>query len=53
MNTDNIKKVLMVDDDAAIRMITEITLSQVGKWQVVVADCGKNALEVAARENQI
>jgi CheY-like chemotaxis protein len=50
MIPEDIKKILMVDDDAAIRQVTEISLSNVGKWQVVIADSGQSALEVAARE---
>jgi len=50
MKAENIKKILLIDDDAIIRKLTEISLSRVGKWQVVTADSGQSALEVAARE---
>ena len=38
------KKLLMVDDDATIRRIAEISLSRIGKWEVVTADSGFKAL---------
>jgi CheY-like chemotaxis protein/HPt (histidine-containing phosphotransfer) domain-containing protein len=43
-----IETVLIVDDDASIRCIAEISLAEVGKWQVILADSGKKALEVLA-----
>lgn len=42
----NIEKVLIVDDDPAIRRVAEISLSRVGKWKVLAADSGQKALEV-------
>ena len=41
-----IERVLMVDDDPAIRKIGEICLSRVGHWQVMMACSGSEALEV-------
>ncbi len=41
-----IEKVLMVDDDAAIRKVAEVSLSRVGHWDVVLADSGKKAIEI-------
>lgn len=41
-----IKKVLMVDDDAPIRRVTEISLTRVGKWNVHITDSGAKALEL-------
>lgn len=46
-----IEKILMVDDDAAIRKIGQLSLSKVGKWQVVMAESGMEALEVALHAN--
>jgi two-component system, OmpR family, response regulator len=46
----NIETVLLVDDDPSIRCIAEISLAQVGKWQVSLADSGKTALEVLRSE---
>jgi two-component system OmpR family response regulator len=46
----NIKSVLLVDDDPAIRMVTEICLAKVGNWNVSLADCGPAGLEIALRE---
>ncbi len=39
-----IRKVLLVDDDAAIRKVAEITLRKIGKWEVLVAESGAMAL---------
>ncbi len=46
----NIQKVLLVDDDANIRIIAEITLADIGNWQVVLADSGVSAIEAAKQE---
>lgn len=45
-----IEKVLLIDDDPSIRKIAGISLSRVGKWQVVVAASGVEALEMVSRE---
>lgn len=42
----NIRRVLLVDDDAAIRRITEITLSRIAKWEVLATESGQNALQL-------
>jgi CheY-like chemotaxis protein len=44
----NIKRVLVVDDDPAIRKVAEISLMRVGKWEVLAADSGARALEVVS-----
>ena len=41
----------MVDDDAAIRKIGQLSLSKVGKWQVIMAESGAQGLELAIAEN--
>jgi CheY-like chemotaxis protein len=46
----NIKKVLLVDDDPAIRCIAEISLADVGGWEVSLAASGKAALDVLLTE---
>ncbi len=46
----DIEKVMLVDDDANIRIIAEIALADVGNWQVVLADSGASAIETAQRE---
>lgn len=46
----NIQKVMLVDDDTNIRIIAEITLADIGNWQVVLADSGTSAIETAKRE---
>ncbi|WP_028474440.1 response regulator [Nocardioides alkalitolerans] len=38
---------LVVDDDEDIRAITELALARVGGWEVVTADRGARALEIA------
>ncbi len=50
MKVTDIKKVLLVDDDEAIRIICRLTLSTVGNWQVVETASGQEALEKAASE---
>jgi len=45
-----IKKVLMADDDADIRKICNLSLSAVGKWQVVLAATGAEAVIKAKEE---
>lgn len=45
-----IRKVMMVDDEPHIRRIGELSLRGVGKWQVVLAGSGKEAVELARRE---
>ncbi|HEY9791828.1 MAG TPA: response regulator [Candidatus Obscuribacterales bacterium] len=44
-----IKRILVVDDDPAIRKVAEISLSRVGKWEVLAADSGTQALEVVCQ----
>jgi two-component system, OmpR family, response regulator len=41
-----INRILMVDDDPTIRMIGEISLSQMGGWDVALAPSGQQALEL-------
>jgi two-component system OmpR family response regulator len=45
-----LRKVLVVDDEADIRLIAEISLSSLGGWHVLQAASGPEALELAARE---
>ena len=40
-----IKRVLLVDDDADIRQITEMSLIHVGGWKVSLASSGAEALD--------
>jgi two-component system, OmpR family, response regulator len=46
----NIEKVLMIEDDANIRLIAEIALEGVGNWTVLLADCGETGIETALAE---
>jgi two-component system, OmpR family, response regulator len=48
--TMNLSKVLLVDDEPDIRRIGQISLEHVGKWKVVQAQSGLQALSVAASE---
>ena len=50
MPVPTIKKVLMADDDADIRKICNLSLSAVGKWQVVLAATGAEAVAKAKEE---
>lgn len=43
--------VLVVDDDESIRMVAELALEAVGGWNVLTADGGAAALEVAERDH--
>lgn len=42
----NISSVLMVDDDANIRRITQLVLTRVVSWEVKLASSGKEALGI-------
>lgn len=44
-----IETVLMVDDDPAIRRIADLSLTRVGKWKVLLAESGAQALELAGQ----
>jgi two-component system OmpR family response regulator len=46
----SLQRVLLVDDEADIRLIAEISLSSLGGWQVLQAASGAEALELASRE---
>jgi CheY-like chemotaxis protein len=43
-------KVLIVDDEPHVRRIAALCLGSVGRWGVVLASSGAEALDVAARE---
>jgi two-component system, OmpR family, response regulator len=45
-----IRKIMMVDDEPHIRRIGELSLRGVGKWQVVLAGSGREAIELAEKE---
>ena|ERR1700722_2047413 len=47
---EDIKKVLLVDDDQNIRFVAQMTLEGLTEWKIVVADSGKAAIEVAPNE---
>jgi two-component system OmpR family response regulator len=42
-----LRKILLVDDEADIRLIAEISLSHLGGWQVIQAGSGREALDLA------
>lgn len=44
----NIQRVLIVDDDPAIRKVAELSLSRVANWDVLAADSGARALAMVA-----
>jgi two-component system, OmpR family, response regulator len=46
----NLRKILIVDDEPGLRAIAALSLRNVGKWQVVVAASGAEALELARAE---
>lgn len=45
-----ISKVLLVDDDPSIRQIGNLSLRNIGKWQVLVAASGEEAVALVLRE---
>jgi CheY-like chemotaxis protein len=45
-----LNKILLVDDEADIRLIAEISLSNLGGWQVIQAASGPEALRLFGRE---
>lgn len=49
-SSKKIEKVLMVDDDANIRLITEMSLKKLTAWQITVAASGREALMAAEKE---
>jgi CheY-like chemotaxis protein len=50
MSDNQIEKVLMVDDDANIRLITEMSLKKLTKWHITVAASGHEALQAAEKD---
>jgi two-component system, OmpR family, alkaline phosphatase synthesis response regulator PhoP len=45
------KKVLIIDDDTAIRIVVRISLSKVGGYDVLDASSGAEGLEIALQEH--
>jgi CheY-like chemotaxis protein len=43
-------KVMIVDDDEDIRIVCELAVRKVGKWDVVMAASGREALDLARSE---
>jgi CheY-like chemotaxis protein len=43
----DIKKVLLVDDDADIRQVAGMSLTHVGGWEVSLASSGAEAIDIA------
>jgi CheY-like chemotaxis protein len=50
MNRNKSTTVLLVDDDANIRLIAEISLAEVGNWRVILAESGAEALKLLLTE---
>lgn len=50
MSSKTISKVLMVDDDPHIRLITQMSLEGLTKWQVQLAGSGNEALRILDEE---
>lgn len=44
-------RVLIVDDDDAIRAVAQLSLEAVGGWQTLTASCGRDGIDVAVREH--
>ena len=45
-----IRKILLIDDEADLRRIGALSLRNVGKWEVLLADSGTAALELLQTE---
>ncbi len=45
-----VEKILLVDDEPFIRKLCELTLTQVGRWQVMSADGGAGGLKLASEK---
>lgn len=45
-----ITKIMIVDDDEDIRLVTELAARRIGNWDVVVAATGEEALDQARSE---
>ena len=46
----NVRKILLIDDDPDLRLIGRLSLTRIGKWEVVEAESGSQALEQARAE---
>ncbi|MEN8181691.1 MAG: response regulator [Myxococcota bacterium] len=46
----SIRKILIADDDADIRLVGELCLRRIGGWEVVMASSGEEALDRARQE---
>jgi len=46
----DIRSVLLIDDEADIRRIGELSLARIGKWRVVKAASGAEGVALAAKE---
>ena len=46
----NVRKILLIDDDPDLRLIGRLSLTRIGKWEVVEAESGPQALEQARAE---
>jgi CheY-like chemotaxis protein len=44
------RKILIVDDEDDIREVAQMSLEMVGGWEVLAARSGRQAIEIAARE---
>lgn len=46
----NLRKIMLVDDEPALRTIAALSLKNIGKWQVVAAGSGAEALVLVEKE---
>jgi CheY-like chemotaxis protein len=44
------KRILMIDDEPAIRQIVQISLQAIAKWEVLLASSGKEGIAMALAE---
>ena len=48
---DNIKKVLLIDDDQNIRLVVQMTLEGLTEWKIVTAESGKADFRYSTKRN--
>lgn len=44
------KRILIIDDEADIRLVAQVSLQRVGGWDVITAACGREGIALAQAE---
>ena len=45
-----LERILIVDDEEDIRLVSRLAVGRIGGWEALVAGSGREAVEIAARE---